>query len=89
MRVMTQRTIPQRDVASALTAFVNQEQLRHVVTGQTIWGREAHRCTGCQSGPVPPPIQPWALERGPTLAVIAGEMRLGQRPVGRPRDRLP
>ena len=85
MRVMTPRTIQKRHAASALTACVDEEPLMHGVTGETIWGRDAPLCTGRQSGPVPPPLQPWALERGPALAVIAGERLLGPMPVGRHR----
>jgi len=89
MRVITHRTIQKLNAASALTECVDEEQLMHVVTGQTIWGRDAHLFKGRQSGPVPQPLQPWALERGPALAVIAIDRLLGQMPVGLYRDILP
>jgi hypothetical protein len=89
MRGITHRTIQQLNAASALTACVDEEPLMHGVTGQTIWGRDAHLCKGRPSGPVPPPLQPWALELGPALAVIAVDRLLGQMPVGLHRDILP
>jgi hypothetical protein len=89
MRGMPQRTIQKRHAASALPACVDEEPWMPVGTGQTIWGRDAPLCTGRHRGPVPPPFQPWALERGPARAVIAGDRLLGQMPVGLPRDILP
>ena len=89
MRVMTPRTIQQLNAASALTAFVDEEQWMPVVTGQTIWGRDEPLCKGRHSGTVPPPLQPGALERGPALAVIAVARLLGAMPVGLHRGRLP
>jgi len=89
MGVITPRTIQKLDVASARTEFVDEEQWMHVVPGQTIWGRDAHLGQGRQSGPVPQPIQPGALELGPALAIVAVEMCLGPMPVGLHRARLP
>lgn len=88
MRVITHRTIQKLNAASALTEFVDEEQLMHIVTGQTIRGRHEHLFKGRQRGTVPQPIQPWALEFGPAIAVIAVDMFLGQMPVGLHRDVL-
>ena len=88
MRVITHRTIQKLHAAAALTAFVDEEQLMHIVPGQTIWGRDEDLFKGRQSGPVAQPIQPWALELGPAIAVIAVDMLLGQMPVGLQRDIL-
>ncbi len=88
MRVSTHRTIQKLNAASALSEFVDEEQLMHIVTGQTIWGRDEHLFKGRQSGTIPQPIQPWAREFGPAIAVITVDMFLGQMPVGLHRDIL-
>ena len=82
MRVITHGTVQKLDVASALTEFINQEQLMNIIAGQAIRSRDKHPLKGRQGGPVPHPIQPRALELRPTLAVIAIHMLRGQMPVG-------
>jgi hypothetical protein len=83
MRVITHRTIQKLHAASALTQFVDEEQWMHIVPGQTVWGRDEYLCKGRQRGPVPQPLEPWALELGPAIAVIAIDVFLGQLPSDR------
>lgn len=69
------RTAPWREC-------VDEAQWLHIVAGQT------SRC-GPQDplpgGPIPQPIQARPRPRGPTIAVIAVEVCLGQRPIRRGR----
>ena len=41
MRVITHGTLEKLDATAALGEFVDEEHLMHIVTGQTIWGRDA------------------------------------------------
>jgi hypothetical protein len=81
------RALQKLHLASPLSEFVDAKELMHLVTRQAIRGGDEHSLEGRQGGPIPEPIQPGAVEFGPTVPVIMGDMVLGQMPVGLRRYR--
>ena len=75
------RAIDTLDPTAALGECIDQEHLRDLVAGQTIGSRDHHAFNRRQGNAVAEAIQPRTLEGGPALAVIAGEMLLGDMPV--------
>jgi hypothetical protein len=70
------------DPTTTLGEFIDQEHLMHIVARQTIRCREQDTCKGGHGGLVPEAIEPWAVELGPAIAVIALAVLLSDMPLG-------
>jgi hypothetical protein len=82
MGIIAHGTVENLALAPPLAEFIDQEQLRHEVSRQTIRGRDEHPLEGRKGGSVPEPVQPGPVECGSAVAIIAVDMRLRQVPVG-------
>jgi hypothetical protein len=86
MWIIIHGAIDKLNPTAALGEFVDQKHLVDIVTGQAIRGGDHHAFNSRHSGAIAEAIQPWALEGGPALAVIAVDMLFGNMPVGVRRD---
>jgi hypothetical protein len=86
--VLTHGPVQKLDLTAPLGEFVHEEHLMHIVAGQAIRSGHQDPLTDGQGGTIPQPVQAGAVQLGPTIAVIAGDVFLGQMPIRLSRDIL-
>jgi hypothetical protein len=86
LRIVIHRAIDTLDPPAALGECIDPKPLMDIVAGQAVGGRDHHAFHSRQSRAIAEASKPRALQGGPAIAVIAGEMLLGNRPVGGRRD---
>ena len=89
MRIITHGPLDKLDTAATLGEFIDQEHLRHIVPCSAIGRSHQYACKGGHRCPVSESVKTGTLERGVTVAIIAIEVLVGNRPirVGAPRRR--
>jgi hypothetical protein len=80
VRVLTHRSLQKLDLTAPLGEFLDEEHWLHLVAGQAIRSGHEDPCKDGQGGPIPQPIQARPIPLGPTIAVVAVEVFLGQMP---------
>jgi len=81
VRIITHGTFDERNLTAALSEFIDQEHLMHIVASEAIRSRDHEAFKGGHGGSVPQPIEARTVALGPAIAVIAREMFLGQMPL--------
>jgi len=82
MRIITHRPLDKLNATATLGAFIDQEQLMHIVARSTIRGGDQHTGTGGHGSAISESIKTGALESGATRAVITVDVRVGDIPIG-------
>jgi hypothetical protein len=81
VRILTHGSVQELNRTAALGEFLDEEYLMHIVASQAIRSRHQDQLKGGQGGAIPQPIQAGTIEPGPTIAVIAVDVFLGQVPL--------
>jgi hypothetical protein len=89
MRIMTHRALQALDGTALLGQCLPEQHLMDVVAGESIRCRDEDPFEGPHGRPVTSLISARSVELGSTGASIAGDMRLGQMPVGLHGSTLP
>jgi hypothetical protein len=82
MRIITHGPFDKCDPTTPLAEFIDQEHLMHIVACSTIWCGDQHTFKSGHGRPIPEAIETGAVELGPTIAVIAIDMLVGDVPIG-------
>jgi hypothetical protein len=88
VRILTHRPLQELDLTAPLGEFIDEEHLMDIVTRQPVGSGHEHQVEGGQDRAIPQPIQTGPVEFGPTIAVIAVDILLGEMPVGPSRELL-
>ena len=80
MRILTHRALQELHLTPSLGECIDQQHLMDIVACQAIGGREEDPLKGGHGHPIPSPVPSGPIALGPTGAIIALEVLLGEVP---------
>jgi hypothetical protein len=89
MGIITHGPLQKVHVAPMLREFFQEQHLMHIIAGEAVWRRDEYPFECGEGRVIAEPIQPGAVQLGPAIAVIAGNMCVRHMPVRVCRPILP
>jgi len=78
MRVLTEGLIEKVDLAARALELFQEHHLMHIVAGKAIGAHNQHTIDDALPELVPQAIEPGAIERGTTIAIVAEDLLTAQ-----------